>query len=250
MDPRNTVTARWLGLHFYLHRYALKFPVAILLGIWSALFWRTPDESDVVAFVEGTGVITVLNRGFPAGEQPLVAPAAPASTASRSEDKEQRHYYVDVKRCSLDHVIREPGKEFVTPIDSWSMSYTKTRPIASSSAGSRSVTETGKWAIDITSFAVNGKAVVDPASQMSFLHLYATMSTHTKCHVYGNTLVHRIIKDEVLADKLMESTWNTIWLHRGLLHGGLGPLTTLRFVDVGEKSVLRCYLVVLSSIIF
>lgn len=203
--------------------------------MWSALFWRTPNESDVVQFVEGTGLITVLNRGFPPGDQPLAAAAAaPASTASAPENEERRHYYVDVKKCFLDHVIRERGKEVVTPIESWGMSYTKTRPISSNSAGTGHSAGTGKWTVHIDSFVVNGKPVADPANQMSFLHLYSTIGTHGKCHVYGNTLVQRINKDEVLADKLRESTWNTIWLHRGLLSGGLGPVTTVRFVGVRD----------------
>lgn len=223
----------------WLYSYVAKFPLAVLLGMWSALFWRTPNETDVVAFVEGTGLIAVLYRGVPPNGQHIVDAAEPASVTAEPENEEQRRYYVDVQNCLLDHVTREPGKEIITPIDSWSMSYTKSRPIISSSGRTRAEPGPEKWAIHINSFLVNGKPVTDPASQMSFLHLYSTMGTHSKCHVYGNTLVQRINKDEVLKAKLMESTWNTVWLHRGLLRGGVGPLTAVRFVGISKRSVGR-----------
>lgn len=58
---------------------------------------------------------------------------------------------------------------------------------------------------------------------MSVLHLYATIGSHTKMHVYGNTLVQHIDKDATLRSKLMGSTWNTFWLHYGLLNGWSWP---------------------------
>eukprot|EP00752_Nemacystus_decipiens_P015748 g14060.t1 len=197
-----------------------------------------PTKEDVVKFVEGTSIVTVLNCGVMPGsdQDSTAAAAAPPSTgaeaastsASSGTENEQRHYYVDVQKCFLDHVIREPGKELVTPIESWSMSYTKTRrPVGSS--GSMAVgAGPGEWDVIINSFLVNGKTVADPGSQMSFLHLYATIGSHTKMHVYGNTLVQHINKDEALRSKLMESTWNTVWLHYGLLNTGLGPMTFKR----------------------
>ncbi|CAN0521006.1 unnamed protein product, partial [Scytosiphon promiscuus] len=86
--------------------------------------------------------------------------------------------------------------------------------------------EDGKWAVKITSFLVNEEPVTDPESQVSFLPFYCTTAAHTKCHALGNALVERILSDEDLKTKIMESTWTTTWLHHGLLHGTLGPLST------------------------
>ncbi|CAM9646551.1 unnamed protein product, partial [Laminaria digitata] len=184
--------------------YFVKFPFAVLLGVWSALLWRTPTTEDVVAFVEGTSLLTVLRE----------------SKRVRMFSWEERHYYVRVDECMLEHVTRERGSKYdegvVTPIKSWSMKYTKTR------CGGPDE----KWAVNITSFLVNGQPVADPESQVSFLHLYWTTAAHTKCHALGNSLVERIVSDDFLKTKLMESTWTTTWLHHGLLHGTLGPLTT------------------------
>ena len=203
-------------------RYMIKFPFAILLGLWSALFWRTPTTEDVVAYIEGTSLVTVLRRDLPAE-----CPAPPSSTdttdvqAHRSSE-EQRHYSVRVEHCMLEHVSRESGgtvdEGIVAPIKSWSMNYTKTR------YGGRDT----KWENNINSFVVNGKAVIDPESQLSFLHMYWTTGAHTKCHVFANNLTERIASDESLNTKLSESTWTTRWLHHGLIHGSLGPLTTIR----------------------
>ncbi|CAM9160831.1 unnamed protein product [Laminaria digitata] len=199
--------------------YFMKFPFAVLLGIWSALFWRIPTAEDVVTFVEGTSLITVLRR-----DRASERAAMSAGGANRAQQRacEERHYYIRVDECLLEHVARERGSKYnegvVTPIKSWSMKYTKTR------CGG----EDGKWAVKITSFLVNGEPVKDPESQVSFLHFYWTTAAHTKCHALGNALVERILSDEDLKTKLMESTWTTTWLHHGLLHGTLGPLTTTR----------------------
>ena len=207
-------------------RYFVKFPFAVLLGVWSALLWRTPTTEDVVAFVEGTSLVTVLRRDRAAERD------AKASTGESNHVRmfgwEERHYYVCVNDCMLEHVARERGSKYdegvVTPIKSWSIKYTKTR------CGG----EDGKWVVKMKSFLVNGEPVTDPESQISFLHLYWTTGAHTKCHVFGNALVERILSDDSLKTKLMESTWTTTWLHHGLLHGTLGPLT---FVRYGERAL-------------
>jgi len=215
------------------YRYYIRWPLAVLLGVWSAFFWRAPTKDDVAALIEGTSLITLLRRGLPPGtdaseqEQPATSPM-----------REERHYYIDVKTCLLEQVTRQPGSTYeegvVFPIKSWSMSYTKTRPIgrsSSSSGGDRSGSDADtshgkpKWEVRFRSFIVNGKEVTDPASQMSFLHVYLTCSSHAKCHVLGNSLVQRIYSDELLKDKLMESTWTTTWLHSALMQGTHGPLT-------------------------
>ena len=148
-----------------------------------------------------------------------------------------------MKKCLLEHVTREPGSTYeegvVLPIKSWSMSYTKTRPVVrgggggggeGSDAGSDDGSSHGepKWEVRFRSFVVNGKEVADPAAQMSFLHVYLSGSAHAKCHVFGNWLVQRIYSDELLKDRLMESTWTTTWLHSALIHGTHGPLTYAR----------------------
>lgn len=160
----------------------------MLVGIWSAFFWSTPTADDVVALVEGTSISTVLRRGFP-----------PESTKKEdrqqqqqqrpepSETNEERHYYVNVKKCLMEHVTREPGGTYeegeVFSIKSWSMSYTKKRcPFGSENSTSGTLGESlwGKkkkknnknvWKIDIRSFIVNGKEVPRPANQLSFLYV-------------------------------------------------------------------------------
>ncbi|CAM9354686.1 unnamed protein product, partial [Laminaria digitata] len=174
--------------------YFIKFPFAVLLGIWSALFWRTPTVEDVVTFIEGTSLVTVLRRDR-AAERAALASSGETNRA-QLRSTEERHYY----------------------IRSWSVKYTKTR------CGGPDA----KWAVNVTSFLVNGEPVKDPESQVSFLHFYWTTAAHTKCHTLGNALVERIVSDDDLKNKLMESTWTTTWLHHGLLQGTLGPLTTTR----------------------
>ena len=216
-----------------LPRYYIKWPLAVLLGVWGAIFWRAPTKDDVVALIEGTSLITVLRRGLPPGHMSSDQQPTTAKT------HEERHYYIDVKTCLLEHVTREPGSTYdegaVIPIKSWSMSYTKTRPIGgtsssdtSPSTGDITSSREPKWEVHIKSFVVNGKEVSDAPSQMSFLHTYWTTSAHTKCHVFGNSLVQRIYSDERLKDKLMESTWTTTWLHTMLIHGTHGPATFAR----------------------
>ena len=191
-----------------------------MLGIWSAVFWRTPTAEDVVTFVEGTSLVTVLRRDRAAERAALASSGETNRALQRST--EERHYYIQVDECMLEHVSRKRGSRYdeglVTPIKSWSMKYIKTR------CGG----EGGKWAVVITSFLVNGQRVADSESQVSFLHFYWTTAAHTKCHALGNALVERIVSDDDLKTKLMESTWTTTWLHHGLLHGTLGPLTTTR----------------------
>ena len=212
-----------LALRAFYARYFIKFPFAVLLGIWSALFWRTPTAEDVVTFVEGTSLVTVLRRDRAAERAALVASGTPNRSHLRST--EERHYYIQVDECLLEYVTRKRGSKYnegvVTPIKSWSMKYAKTRCRG----------EDRKWAVRNTSFLVNGQPVTDPESQVSFLHFYWTTAAHTKCHTLGNALVERIVSDDSLKAKLMESTWTTTWLHHGLLHGSLGPLTSTRYGD-------------------
>lgn len=205
-------------------RYFIKFPFAVLLGIWSALFWRIPTTEDVVNFIEGTSLITVLRRDWTAERTALLSPGG--TTCARSRSTEARHYCIRVDECMLECVTRERGGKCnegtATRIRSWSMTYKKTR------CGGND----DRWAVIITSFNVNGLPVADSESQISFLHTYLTASAHPKCHVFGNALVERILSDDSLKAQLMESTWTTTWLHHGLLHGCLGPLTSARY---GER---------------
>lgn len=201
----------------------------MLLGIWSAYFWRTPTANDVVALVEGTSLTTVLHRGFP-----------PESTEEKqpkpSKTHEERHYYIDVRKCLLEHVTREPGSTYeegeVLRIKSWSMSYTKRRPIVSGNSSDppdhSSRKKNNVWEIEIRSFIVNGKEVPGPTNQLSFLQVYWSTGSHVKCHIFGNALSRRIRSDSGLQEKMEESTWTTTWLHDGLLHGSLGAMTEAR----------------------
>ena len=173
-----------------------------------------------MTFVEGTSLVTVLRRDR-ASERAALSERK--SNGEKLRSCEEHHYYIRVDECMLEHVTRERGSKYdegvVTPIKSWSMKYTKTR------CGGPDE----KWAVNITSFFVNAEPVTDPENQVSFLHFYWTTAAHTKCHALGNSLVERIVSDDTLKTKLMESTWTTTWLHHGLLHGSLGPLTTTRY---------------------
>ena len=224
-EPRTLSSRYHLARRAVNARYFIKFPFAVLLGIWSALFWRPPTTEDVVKFVEGTSLVTVLRRDK-AAERAALASSGETDRAQR-RSREERHYQINVDECMLEHVTRERGSKYnegtVTPIKSWSMKYKKAR------CGG----EGGKWVVNITSFIVNGQPMADPESQVSFLHFYWTTAAHTKCHALGNALVERIVSDDSLKNKLMESTWTTTWLHHGLLHGSLGPLTSVRY---GKRS--------------
>lgn len=167
----------------------------MLLGIWSAFFWSTPTADDVVALVEGTSISTVLRRGFPheSTKKEDRQQQQQQQQPEPSETNEERHYYVDVKKCLMEHVTREPGGTYeegeVFRIKSWSMSYTKKRcPLGSGNGASDTLGEEslwGKkkkknnaWKIDIRSFIVNGKEVPRPANQLSFL--YVSEPCHSK----------------------------------------------------------------------
>lgn len=171
--------------------------------------------------VEGTTVVTVLRRDRAAERAALCARATHPPLLSY----EERHLYVDVKTCLLEHITCERGSKcgegVVTPMRSWSMRYIKIR------SGGRDA----KWENKIQSFVVNGEELTDPESQFSFVHTYWTGGTHGKCHVLGNALAERIASDDALKTKLYESTWTTRWLHHGLLYGTLGPLTTRRWIQ-------------------
>lgn len=126
----------------------IKFPFAVLLGIWSLLFWRTPTTEDVVKYIEGTSIVTVLRRDWPAKHPP--APST-AGNNVRQRSCEERHYSVDVENCLLEHVSRERGgtidEGVVTPITSWRMSYTRPEGAAgtrSGKTGSTPLSSTGR----------------------------------------------------------------------------------------------------------
>ena len=201
-------------------RYFIKYPFAVLLGVWSALFWRLPTAKDIVKLVEGTSLVTVLHRDRAADR------AAPASAdeTPRAQPRatEECHYYIRVDECLLEHVSRQRGEKYdegtVTPIKSWSMRYKKVRCDG----------EDKRVDVTIASFIVNGLPVTDSESQLSFLFTYWSTGTHPKCHVFGNGLVERILSDGSLKTMLMESAWTTNYLHHGLLHGSLGPMTSAR----------------------
>lgn len=74
-------------------RYFIKFPFAVLLGIWSALFWRIPTTEDVVNFIEGTSLITVLRRDWTAERTALLSPGG---TTSRDHGRRKRVITVSV----------------------------------------------------------------------------------------------------------------------------------------------------------
>ena len=142
-----------LALRAFYARYFIKFPFAVLLGIWSALFWSMPTVEYVVTIIEETSLVTVLRRDRAAERAALVASGTPNRSHLRST--EERHYHIRIDECLLEHVIRERGSKYdegvVTPIKSWSMKYTKT------GCGG----EDGKSTVRITSFLINGHPVVD-----------------------------------------------------------------------------------------
>lgn len=202
------------------HRYIIKWPLALLVGILSVLFWRVPSsDDDIVAIVEGTSMVTVLRRDLDA--EKARRGAQPDST------QEERYYKVDVKDCRLEHVIHKVGSklgpeadyESKVNIESWSLSYTKTRAADNPSA---------PWTSTIHSFRVNGEEIKEPERRYAFLHFYLVSSAHTKSHTFGEGLVERILADDHLWETLAESTWTTTALHYGLLHGTMGPVTTVR----------------------
>lgn len=180
--------------------YFVKYLFGLILGLWSTIFWRKPSVDDVIAIVEGTSIITLLHR------------------VDNNDKPYERRYYVDVSDCKLEIVSRKRGKideDVTTCIKRWQMSYTK------------SIID-GKWMNTITSFSVNGLDLIDHYSQFSFLFMFTASSTHPKCHLLGNSLSESISSDQTLSNKMDEATWTTRWLHHGLLHGSLGPLTTIR----------------------
>lgn len=185
------------------------------------IFWRVAKtDEDVVACVEGTSMVSVLHRD-------LVMEAQTSSMNSPGFPLEERHYIIDIKDCRLEHVLYESGNllgshgEHATryQVTSWSMRYTKTR-----AKGDRSA----PWTSTIHSFMINNELVAEPHRMYSFLHFYLVSSAHTKSHIFGEALVERILSDDSLREKLAESTWTTAALHFGLLHGSLGPVTTVR----------------------
>lgn len=86
----------------------------------------------------------------------------------------------------------------------------------------------GVWENKIVSFGVNGEAWHNRERMYGFLHHYQTGSTHTKCHLMGNSLADRILVDSRVTEKLSESTWTTTALHYGLQYGEQGPWTHAR----------------------
>lgn len=203
-------------MYFYLLQlpvHVFKIPFAIVLGIWSSLLWRAPTEEDVVNSVEGTSLINVLHRDM--------------SDLSVIRKGEERNYFVDVKDCHLVHTNTDG---VVNNVESWEMRYTKTRPQIGR----------GKWDIRIHSFKVNGEVVTDPARMISFIQMYTVLSTHVKCHVYGNALTRIIKKYKKLRIKLSNSTLNTIWLHNHILNGVTSPVQPNKwFGSVTIESLLE-----------
>lgn len=107
-----------------------------ILGLWSILFWRKPTEDkDIVDVIEGTSLVIVLRRDkeAEAKEQSEFATRKGSDTEGTMPLYETRHYYIDVKRCELDLIIREPNTTYKshigesTLLKSWSCRYTKTR---------------------------------------------------------------------------------------------------------------------------
>lgn len=172
---------------------------------------------------------------------------------------ETRHYYIDVKRCELDLIIRERGTSYKsgigqsTLLKNWSMRYTKSRrregmgggPPGYNKKGEGS--KDGEWTKQVTSFVVNGKNVYEREKMYAVLHHYHTAGTHTKSHVMGNALADRILLDDRVRDKLSESTWTTTALHYGLVYGESGPMTHARYVNsrltVGFACCFLCVIV-------
>lgn len=186
------------------------------------LFWKVPiSDDEIVAFVEGTTIITVLQRDHT---------SEPAPSSGGGPPIEVRHFSINVKDGRLQHVHssesdtlwsfnpKKGGK--VTTVSSWSMKYSKAR-----SKGEPTAT----WIAKIHSFIINGLDVTDQERRYSFLHHYLVGCIHTKSHVFGDALVDRILSDETLRDKLAESTWTTKALHYGLLYGSLGPIVPERY---------------------
>lgn len=176
--------------------------------------------------METTSIITVVRLDL-----------AAQGTLSFGNDEtspvlEERHYCVDVKKCELVYIVqkhangsKQPGsnqaEDFTRiPIKSWSMKYTKTR---------KADDPAETWTSRVRSFIVNGSAIVEAERQFAFLHFYLVLGTHGKIHIFGNEVVARIMSDDRLRDVLQESARSTVWLHHGLIHGSLGPMTTARY---------------------
>ncbi|CAN0568258.1 unnamed protein product, partial [Laminaria digitata] len=153
---------------------------------------------------------------------------------------ETRHYYVDVRRCELDLLIRDRGTTYQsasgksTLLKSWSMRYSKTRRREGMGGGVPGYnkdgegSKAGKWDSKIHSFEVNGVNFYEREKMYALLFQYHTAGTHTKSHTMGNGLADRILLDDRVRDKLSESTWTTTALHYGLLYGKSGPMSDPR----------------------
>lgn len=195
-----------------------------------------------MALVETTSIITVVRLDL-----------AAQGTLSFDKDEtspvlEERHYCVDVKKFEMVYIEQkyangsnQPGSnqaEACTriPIKSWSMKYTKSR---------KANDPTGTWTSRVRSFVVNGSAIVEAQRQFAFLHFYLVLGTHTKSHTFGNEVVARVMSDDRLRDVLQESARSTVWLHHGLIHGNLGPLTTARYEC--SITLLHCTDTILAS---
>ncbi|CAM9249550.1 unnamed protein product [Ascophyllum nodosum] len=239
LEPHHLV-GRLYRLHhiFQIPMYFVKWVMSQLWAMYAVIFWRTPvDDDDVVRLFEETSIIFTLRRDHEAEKEAFKA--LKGCTAEKAEPLlETRHYYIDVKRCELELLIREPGTTYKSGIGqsiylkSWSARYTKTRRREGYGGGhpgrkarDGEGTKDGKWTNRILSFVVNGQTIQEREKMFAFLHHYQTTSSHTKCHLMGNSLADRILLDDRVRDKLSESTWTTTALHYGLLYGTKGPLT-------------------------
>lgn len=220
-------------------RYYIKFIIGQLIGLWSIFFWHLPTDQDIVEMVEGSSLTIVLRRDKEVEE------AEKATFSSRKGScnegavplYETRHYYIDVKRCELDLLVRDRGTTYKEAkgrsilLKSWSMRYTKTRRRAGLSGGPvgfNKVNENspeGPWECKLVSFVVNGKPFYERENMYALLFHYHTAGTHTKSHMMGGSLADRILLDDRVTEKLSESTWTTTALHYGLVYGSKGPMT-------------------------
>lgn len=215
-----------------------------LIGLWAIFFWRRPNHRDIVDLVENTSLVIVLQRDSEAEKAEEAAFHSLKGCTDQDAEPfyETRHYYVDVKRCELDLLVRERGSTYKEakgrsiPLKSWSMRYTKTRlrgGIKGGPLGYNKVDEScppGPWEAKVLSFVVNGKPFYEPENMFALLFHYHSAGTHTKSHMMGNALCDRILLDDRVRDKLAESTWTTTALHYGLIYGTQGPMNFPRWV--------------------
>eukprot|EP00903_Cladosiphon_okamuranus_P011794 g11084.t1 len=238
IEPHHLFGKRYRAHHtIQIPMYLVKFILSQILCLISFFFWRLPTDNDIVEIMEGTGMCIVLRRDHEAEAAEKAAfhslPGCTAGPKDATSLVETRHYYVNVEKCLLELVIREPKKQEPLPGSKKLTPAEEKAATAAAEAAAKKEADynpepwknNGVWDNQITSFVVNGESWHNRERMYGFLHHYAAGSAHTKSHMMGNALVDRILADSRITEKLSESTWTTTALHYGLQYGTQGPLT-------------------------